>query len=220
MRVMNAEENGAEVQVYVLATADGTRDARHVLMLSCVKVRSALVLLLASNALGCAHRPTPSPSREDNRVTTLDASADAPVADAGMTHPGDQALAPPSRDSATPLQRELAPRPDIVSPSMQQHDNPRALAMVRCQQQERCGFVREGGKYLQPAQCLAVVREEQRDLLKDYSCPMSTDTLALQNCLEAVRAMDCAQPFGRFRELAACNPARICGGSNAAIPTP
>ncbi|HEX5659269.1 MAG TPA: DUF6184 family natural product biosynthesis lipoprotein [Polyangiales bacterium] len=103
---------------------------------------------------------------------------------------------------------------------MQQHDTPRALAMARCQQQQRCGYVREGGKYVLPEQCLTVVLAEQQDRLQPYACPMSTDVPQLQGCLEAVRAMDCAFPFSSFDGLEECDPARVCSGANPAVSAP
>jgi hypothetical protein len=187
-------------------------------------VSSALpALVLASSALACAHRPARSRENVEQPPSTSQGSSAAfPSGDAGVSDsaPGEYASTNRPMDAATPLQRELAPRADIVSQSMQQHDNPRVLARVRCQQQERCGFVRQGSKYILPEQCLTVVLEQQRDRLVKYSCPTSTDTLALQNCLEAVRAMDCAAPFGGFDDLLACSSARICRGTNVAIPTP
>ncbi|HEX5659948.1 MAG TPA: DUF6184 family natural product biosynthesis lipoprotein [Polyangiales bacterium] len=185
--------------------------------------RSALLsLVLGSNVLACAHRATTREDVEPLPPASPGLSAGVPGSDAGMSHLGRGGDTAGERlmDAATPLQRELALRPDVVSQSMQQHDNPRALATVRCQQQERCGFVRQGGKYILPEQCLTVVLEEQRDRLVQFSCTESTDTLALQSCFEAVRTMDCAAPFGGFDDLAQCSPARICRGTNAVIPAP
>lgn len=126
-----------------------------------------------------------------------------------------ETIAPEAERAA--LLRESAPRKDVLASPLQ-HDNPRELAQARCAQQERCGMVGSGKKYMSSAQCLIVVLEEQRDGLVRYSCALNADHSALQRCLETVRMLDCQQPFTSFDQLDACSSARICRGSNSALP--
>jgi hypothetical protein len=186
--------------------------------------RCAVLLVLPS--LSCAHRGTQHGSQEvatEPAPSASPAPATAPSMDAaiGVVTASDASLPDaisPAVERAA-LLRESAPGKDLLASPLQ-NDNPHELVRARCLQQERCGMVGHGKRYMSPEQCQTVILEEQRDRLVRYSCPRSTAGSVLQDCLEALRMADCAQAFTSFDRIEACASSRICQGSNSTLPAP
>ncbi len=187
------------------------------------ETRRSVALCAAAFSLlsfSCAHRGAQNAGEPTSAAGPVPSAVTMDAAVPMIHRPGaaiPDTISPAAERAA--LLRESAPRSDVLASPLQ-NDNPRELALARCRQQEHCGFVGQGKKYVSPEQCLVVVLEQQRDRLVRYSCPMTTDTAALQHCIETVRMSDCAQPFASFDQLDACPASLICRGSNAALPRP
>ena len=100
-------------------------------------------------------------------------------------------------------------RQDVAEPAVHA-DDARSVALAHCQQQQRCGFVGPGQRYSSTEDCLARVGQTQASILNDFSCPTGSDPVEMRGCLEDVRTMDCAQPFGEVRTLGHCSTPRLC----------
>jgi hypothetical protein len=175
-------------------------------------------------SVSCAHRgsqhgaestsaASPAPPPASLSAVSMDAAIPMIATDAALP----DAISPEAERAA--LLRESAPHKDVLASPLQ-NDNPRELALARCHQQERCGLVGHGKKYMSSEQCLIVVLQEQRDRLIRYSCPSNTDVAALRRCTDTVRMSDCAQTFTSFDQLEACPSSLICRGTNSALPRP
>ncbi len=85
-----------------------------------------------------------------------------------------------------------------------------SIAEARCAREQTCANVGENNKYSSHQDCLARVRADWKDDLNARECPRGVNQAQLNECLAAIRAEDCGNPFDTLGRLAACTTAQIC----------
>lgn len=87
---------------------------------------------------------------------------------------------------------------------------PWSIALARCQQQQRCGFLGLGGAHPSLEACVAAVMERERARLAAFACDTDAREQQLGLCLTQVRTLDCALPFEAIDDLGHCDPRAVC----------
>ncbi|NUP12156.1 MAG: hypothetical protein HOW73_39420 [Polyangiaceae bacterium] len=86
----------------------------------------------------------------------------------------------------------------------------KAIALARCEREQRCNNVGEGKKWKDSSQCNADISKDVRDDLNAEDCPGGVDQKELTECLSEIRNEDCGNPLDKLERVAACRESDIC----------
>lgn len=85
-----------------------------------------------------------------------------------------------------------------------------SIARERCHRDERCNKLGPGHPYADSADCSLNVERELVDEFKSNACEGGVEPKELDECVAAIRGHDCANPFNKLEELAACRESELC----------
>ena len=93
-----------------------------------------------------------------------------------------------------------------------------ALALARCDREQRCENIGEGRRFANRDACLNDIRSKGDDTLTTSSCPGGVDTERLQACLDQVRTERCDNPLDTLGRLYACRTSSLCPYDTRRVP--
>lgn len=85
-----------------------------------------------------------------------------------------------------------------------------ALAAARCDRETRCGHVGDDRDYKGRDECVTVQRGKFTDEMSPKDCAGGVKMYGLDECLNALRAESCTDPFARLAVKNQCRSSRIC----------
>jgi len=109
---------------------------------------------------------------------------------------------PPPRSAETALTAPVA--------TFDTHSAAESIAEARCAREDRCTNVGSNEKYSSMQDCLARVRDDWKDDLNARQCPGGANETQLNECLDAIRHEECANPFDTLARLSECTSGQIC----------
>lgn len=84
------------------------------------------------------------------------------------------------------------------------------IAEARCAREQKCGNIGPDEDYASVEVCRQEIGKEWADELNAYDCPNGLIEKELNECLESVKAEDCASPFDTLGRVVACGSGDIC----------
>jgi hypothetical protein len=108
---------------------------------------------------------------------------------------------------------EPASRTHVTSAEQPAPVNPAsidAIALARCDREQRCGNLGDGKKFSNREACLNDIRSQGDDTLTTSACPGGIDTMRLERCLDAIRGERCDNPLDLMSRLNACRTDELC----------
>jgi len=95
------------------------------------------------------------------------------------------------------------------------------ITTARCDREARCGNIGAGSRYSDSEACRARVRMDWTTELSAFECPGGIETDELDECLQAIRTEDCANPFDTLSRVVACRSGDICNSTTIGMtPAP
>jgi hypothetical protein len=85
-----------------------------------------------------------------------------------------------------------------------------SIAEARCARESRCDNIGADKKFSSMEDCITRIREDWREELGARECPGGINETQLNECLAAVRAEECSNPFDTLERVAACTAGQIC----------
>lgn len=85
-----------------------------------------------------------------------------------------------------------------------------SIAEARCARESRCDNIGADKKFSSMEDCITRIREDWREELSSRECPGGINETQLNECLAAVRAEECSNPFDTLERVAACTAGQIC----------
>jgi hypothetical protein len=85
-----------------------------------------------------------------------------------------------------------------------------AIALARCDREQRCDNIGDGRKFLNRDACLNDIRAKGDNDLTVSTCPGGVDTARLDACLAAVRTERCDDPLDFVARLSECRTDSLC----------
>jgi hypothetical protein len=88
-----------------------------------------------------------------------------------------------------------------------------AIALARCDREQRCGNIGNGQRYSSRNVCMTSVRDDWKDDLNAYECRAGVKQDELADCVHEIRDEDCRNPLDALQRMAACRSSDICVGT-------
>jgi hypothetical protein len=85
-----------------------------------------------------------------------------------------------------------------------------AIALARCDREQRCGNIGDEKKFSNRDACLNEIRSKGDNDLTTSACPGGIDTARLETCLDAVRAERCNDLLDWAGRLSECRTDALC----------
>ena len=84
------------------------------------------------------------------------------------------------------------------------------LSAARCAREARCGNIGADKSYSNQTQCETKLRADMKEELNGYECPKGIVLKEFTECLQAIRAEECASPLDTLARVVACSESDIC----------